>query len=89
MSAYPRPCHLITKRPASPLGVIACGRNVSMPSQYTNDPAKSSCHECAREAEGLTAQQRNEIWDNANERMEKFKRSPWADQFAREAKASA
>ncbi len=86
MSSYPRPVHYLTKREGNPLRVCACGK---IPQRYTIEPEKASCHECARQADGLTAQQRDEIWENANERMSKFKRSPWADQVAAEKRATA
>ena len=56
---------------------IACGRGVRYPREYTSDYRKASCYDCARWAEGLSAVQRDEIWQNANERMNAYRGSPW------------
>jgi hypothetical protein len=88
MSSHP-PVHFLGRREGARCGVIACGVSVYKPSQYTTDPDKASCYACARNADGLTAAQRDTIWENTNERMDKFKRSPWADQLAAENKATA
>jgi hypothetical protein len=83
---HERPVHFLTKRPGNPLRVCACGK---VPQRYTIEPEKASCYECARLAEELTPVQRDEIWQNTNERMGKFKRSPWADVLAIKDKATA
>jgi hypothetical protein len=71
-----RPVHFLTKRPGNELRVCACGK---VPQRYTIDPAKASCHDCARKAEELTPHQRDVIWWNANDRMRTTKKSPWQD----------
>jgi hypothetical protein len=81
-----RPIHFLTRRGTNPLRVCACGK---VPHRYTIEPEKASCHECARQADDLTPQQRDTIWENANDRTNKNKRSPWADQVASQAKATA
>jgi len=71
------PTHLLAKRSGRPLKTIQCGKMVHSGSKWTEDPAKASCHECARLAEGLTPEQRTEIWENANDRMGRNRRNPW------------
>lgn len=61
---------------------LACSKQVAYTrhgadTKFTEDPAKVSCRNCARRASGLTDVQRQEIWDNANERSDVFWRSPW------------
>ena len=75
------PVHLLWPRTGSPLKRIACGTTVNGPSHWTTELRKASCYECARQAEGLTAEQRTDIWENANDRMAAKKRNPWAAQL--------
>ena len=56
---------------------IACGRSVGVGQRFSPEWRKVSCYDCARCSGGLDEIQRNHIWQNANERLGKDKRSPW------------
>ena len=75
---YPRPVHYYDHAFTPPR--IACGRAVFSREQYTEDKERISCYECARQASDLTTEQRDNAWQNANERLGTFRRSPWEDQ---------
>lgn len=55
---------------------IACGRKCYT-GEYSQDWRKVSCYKCARNASGITDAQREYIWDSANERLDKYKKSPF------------
>ena len=58
------PVHLLWPRTGSPLKRIACGTTVNGPSHWTTELRKASCYECARQAEGLTAERGVPLPDN-------------------------
>lgn len=74
---YPIPVHYLAREEGQ-LGRIACNASVHSPKQYTSDVAKVSCHKCAKNAPGLTVEQRVEIWQLADQRLEKFSKCPWS-----------
>lgn len=75
---YGHPVHLLNKKIGNPIKVIACGKRAGLGS-FSEDPRQVSCYDCARSAEGISDEDRDEIWENTNERLNKFKKSPWAD----------
>lgn len=85
----PRIIHLYQRRPGT-LGVIACGTAVSSPYQFRDTTERVTCRKCAKLAEGLTDQQRTEIWDNSSERLglSPLPASPWV-RAALKSKAAA
>lgn len=74
---YPIPVHYLSREEGS-LGRIACNASVYSPTQYTSEVGKVSCHKCARMAPALTVAQRIEIWQLADERLQKFTKCPWS-----------
>lgn len=68
--------HLYVRHEGRP-ATIACGKMVSRPEQYTDEVVKANCKRCAKDAPGLTEDQREEIWQNANDRRGSNAISPW------------
>lgn len=61
--------HLLNRSSRPPM--IACGKSVSRPSQYSDDLARATCRACADSLPGLTPDQRahvHENWDEAHHR---------------------
>lgn len=61
---------------------LGCGVGVSYTrtgadKRFTDDPKKASCYRCARHAPGIDDECRQTIWDNANERLDRYTKSPW------------
>lgn len=88
----PSPKHLLVREPGQ-LGRIACGAKVAA-GQFTDEPLKASCKRCAKDAPGLEDGLREEIWENANDRLGKTdpRPNPWERarrKAARKARAAA
>ncbi len=56
---------------------IACGKSVGIRQRWSPEWKEVSCYECAWHAAALTDAQRNHIWQNTNERLRKYKITPW------------
>jgi hypothetical protein len=67
------------RSPSGGVKRIACGTAVNLRGapRYTIEPGRASCFKCATQANGITDEQRQDIWDNANERINAFREAPW------------
>lgn len=80
------PVHFYDHDASGRLTRIACGVATT---RYTTDPLKCSCRKCSREAQGMTDDQREEAWQNANERLESEATSPWVKAQKKKERAEA
>jgi hypothetical protein len=85
MSIHDPPKHLYVRHEDGP-ATIGCGSMVDHPRQYTDDPMKASCKRCAKLVDGLSDEIRTEIWQNANDRLDKKSLSPWEREALKKAK---
>lgn len=83
-----RPVHLYYRPPEGGIPRLGCAGFYMSGTRVSERFSEVTCRKCATNTPDLSEEQRQELWDQANERLDSFKTSPWQAQRNREERAA-